>query len=125
MKKAIIVMSHDINEKQKEELINSLGVTEIETLSLDLKQKFSNVQIETYTRNLNEILEYLKNNTQPEDILVVQGQAGYQYQIVKQLQQLERICVFAFTERVSKEVVNEDGTTTKTSVFEHKQFIEY
>ena len=118
-------MSHDINEKQKEELINSLGVTEIETLPLDLKQKFSNVQIETYTRNLNEILEYLKNNTQPEDILVVQGQAGYQYQIVKQLQQLERICVFAFTERVSKEVVNEDGTTTKTSVFEHKQFIEY
>ena len=62
MKKAIIVISHDINEKQKEELINSLGVTEIETLSLDLKQKFSNVQIETYTRNLNEILEYLKNN---------------------------------------------------------------
>ena len=32
--------------------------------------------------------------------------------------------VYSFSERVSKEVVREDGTTEKTSVFQHKGFIE-
>lgn len=32
--------------------------------------------------------------------------------------------VYSFSERVSKEVVLEDGTTQKTSVFCHKGFIE-
>lgn len=44
--------------------------------------------------------------------------------LIKSLEKRGFIAVFAFSKRVSGEIVNDDGSVTKTSVFKHLGFIE-
>lgn len=127
MRKAINITNHELTKDQIVDLRATLGVQEEDILQLsdDLKQKFSNVKIETYQRHLEEIINYAKRNLVSGDVAIVQGQVGYTYRIVQELKLYGVMCVFSFTDRVSTETQKEDGTIEKTNVFKHIQFIEY
>lgn len=127
MRKALNITNYDLTQDQMVDLRATLGVQEEDILQLsdDLKQKFSNVKIETYQRHLEEIINYAKRNLVSGDVAIVQGQMGYTYRIVQELKLYGVMCVFSFTDRVSTEKQNDDGTVEKTSVFKHIQFIEY
>ena len=52
--------------------------------------------------------------------VLVGGQLGLMTQVVKLLNQKDFLVVEAITDRVSKEVVQQDGTVQKISVFKHE-----
>lgn len=56
---------------------------------------------------------------------LVQGEMTFTYAIVHELQSYGIVCFAACSDRVSEEVVNPDGTTTKRSTFKFVQFREY
>lgn len=58
-------------------------------------------------------------------VAVIQGQPGLQTELVRFYQKLGIKCFYATTKRESVEVVNADGTTTKTSIFKHVRFTAY
>ena len=58
-------------------------------------------------------------------IALVQGEMTLTFSIVRQLQKRGINAVAACSERRSVETVNQDGTTTKTAVFEFTQFRSY
>lgn len=58
-------------------------------------------------------------------IAMVQGEMTITLAIVHELQAHGVTCVAACSDRVSEEVVNADGTTSKRSIFKFVQFREY
>jgi hypothetical protein len=59
------------------------------------------------------------------DGALVQGEMTFTYVLVHELQARGIVCFAACSERVTEEVVNPDGTTTKRSTFKFVQFREY
>ena len=57
--------------------------------------------------------------------VLVQGEMTLTYALVHEFQQYGFDCVAACSDRVSEEVVNPDGTTSKKSTFKFVQFREY
>jgi len=67
------------------------------------------------------MVEYNKEDT----LFLVQGEMSLTYQLVSMLKTNDYKVVVACSERNTKEVVNEDGTTTKVATFNFVQFREY
>ena len=83
-KKALLVFSHQLTENQKKELIEKYGVKKIESLPEELQNIWSNVSIKKdYKENLEKIKEFVKENFDKGDIILVQGNWGYTYNLVK------------------------------------------
>ena len=59
------------------------------------------------------------------DVALVQGEMTFTYVLVHELQARGIVCFAACSDRVTEEVVNTDGTTTKQSIFKFVQFREY
>lgn len=59
------------------------------------------------------------------DGALVQGEMTFTYALVHELQERGIVCFAACSDRVTEEVVNPDGTTTKHSIFKFVQFREY
>lgn len=62
---------------------------------------------------------YLAANKSGKVTVMVGGQLGLMTQVIKVLNEKDFHVVEAITDRVSKEVVNHDGTVSKTSIFKH------
>lgn len=55
--------------------------------------------------------------------MFIQGQAGVVHNIVNDNPDV--VSLFAFTQRISADTTNADGTVTKTNVFKHQKFMKY
>lgn len=55
--------------------------------------------------------------------MFIQGQAGVVHNIVNDNPDV--VSLFAFTQRISADTTNVDGTVTKTNVFKHQKFMKY
>ena len=55
--------------------------------------------------------------------MFIQGQAGIVHNIVNDNPDV--VSLFAFTQRISADITNVDGTVTKTNVFKHQKFMKY
>lgn len=71
------------------------------------------------------IAEDICGTYQIGDGVLVQGEMTFTYAIVHELQSHGIVCFAACSDRVTEEVVNPDGTTTKRSTFKFVQFREY
>lgn len=63
---------------------------------------------------------YLAANKSGKVAVLVGGQLGLMTQVISTLNERNFLVVEAITDRVSKEVVNDDGTVKKVSVFKHE-----
>ena len=86
---------------------------------------WSNVLIKKdYKENLEKIKEFVKENFSKGDIILIQGNWGYTYNLVKWSIENELIPVYSYTERNVEEI--KDGETVKKiSYFKHVKFIRY
>ena len=104
-RKALLVFSHQLTENQKKELTEEYSVKKIEKLPDDLQNLWSNVIIgESYKENLEKIKEYISKNFHIGDILVIQGNWGYTYNLVKWAIENEYLPVYSYTERNVEEI---------------------
>ena len=124
-KKALLVFSHQLTENQEKELIEEYGVKDIESLPGELQNMWSNVSIKKdYKENLEKIKNFVKKKFGKGDIILIQGNWGYTYNLVKWSIGNELIPVYSYTERNVEEI--KDGETVKKiSYFKHVKFIKY
>ena len=124
-RKALLVFSHQLTENQEKELNGEYNVKQIEKLPDNLQNIWSNVTIgESYKENLEKIKEYISKNFYIGDILVIQGNWGYTYNLVKWAIENEYLPVYSYTERNVEEI--KDGEDVKKiSYFRHVKFLKY
>ena len=119
--KLLKLLNHNLTESQEKELKEIWGVTEIVTLSPENIKKFGQVTKDSYRDvidSINAEIEQIK-----PDLMFIQGQAGVVHNVINA--NFNVTPLFAMTERKSVEKRNEDGTVTKTNVFEHQCFMKY
>ena len=119
--KILMCLNHTLSEKQRMELENFWGVTEIVTLPEDLQRDFSQVTVESFHSVIKALNEYIKDIN--PDVLYIQGQMGVVHRVLNSNPQCKGI--FAFTARKAVEKEGENGEMIKTSIFEHQCFMEY
>ena len=124
-RKALLLFSHQLTENQEKELIENFKVKKIISLSSELQKMWSNVSIkENYKENLEKIKKYIEENFNENDVMLVQGNWGYTYNIVKWSIEKRLVPVYSYTERNVEEI--KDGENVKKiSYFKHVKFIEY
>ena len=124
-RKALLVFSHQLTENQEKELNGEYNVKQIEKLPDNLQNIWTNVTIgESYKENLEKIKEYISKNFHIGDILVIQGNWGYTYNLVKWAIENEYLPVYSYTERNVEEI--KDGEDIKKiSYFRHVKFLKY
>ena len=124
-RKALLLFSHQLTENQEKELVENFKVKKIISLSSELQKMWSNVSIkEKYKENLEKIKKYIEENFNENDVMLVQGNWGYTYNIVKWSIEKKLIPVYSYTERNVEEI--KDGENVKKiSYFKHVKFIEY
>lgn len=124
-RKALLLFSHQLTENQEKELVENFKVKKIISLSSELQEMWSNVSIkENYKENLEKIKKYIEENFNENDVMLVQGNWGYTYNIVKWSIEKKLVPVYSYTERNVEEI--KDGENVKKiSYFKHVKFIEY
>lgn len=124
-RKALLLFSHQLTENQEKELVENFKVKKIISLSSELQKMWSNVSIkENYKENLEKIKKYIEENFNENDVMLVQGNWGYTYNIVKWSIEKRLVPVYSYTERNVEEI--KDGENVKKiSYFKHVKFIEY
>lgn len=125
IKKALLVFSHEMTENQEKELNKTYGAEKVEKLPEDLQRIWSNVSIKKdYEENLEKIKEYIEKKFNTNDIMVIQGNWGYTYSLVKWSIEKGFIPVYSYTER-NVEEIKEGENIKKISYFKHIKFVEY
>lgn len=124
-RKALLLFSHQLTENQEKELVENFKVKKIVSLSSELQEMWSNVSIKkNYKENLEKIKKYIEENFNENDVMLVQGNWGYTYTIVKWSIEKKLVPVYSYTERNVEEI--KDGENVKKiSYFKHVKFIEY
>lgn len=124
-RKVLLLFSHQLTENQEKELVENFKVKKIVSLSSELQEMWSNVSIkENYKENLEKIKKYIEENFNENDVMLVQGNWGYTYNIVKWSIEKRLVPVYSYTERNVEEI--KDGENVKKiSYFKHVKFIEY
>ena len=124
-RKALLLFSHQLTENQEKELVENFKVKKIISLSSELQEMWSNVSIKkNYKENLEKIKKYIEENFNENDVMLVQGNWGYTYNIVKWSIEKKLVPVYSYTERNVEEI--KDGENVKKiSYFKHVKFIEY
>ena len=124
-RKALLLFSHQLTENQEKELVENFKVKKIISLSSELQEMWSNVSIKkNYKKNLEKIKKYIEENFNENDVMLVQGNWGYTYNIVKWSIEKRLVPVYSYTERNVEEI--KDGENVKKiSYFKHVKFIEY
>ena len=125
IKKALLVFSHEMTENQEKELNEVYNVEKIEKLPKDLQEIWSNVSIEkNYKENFEKIKKYVEENFNKNDVILIQGNWGYTYGLVKWSIEKGLIPVYSYTERNVEEI--KDGENIKKiSYFKHVKFVKY
>ena len=124
-KKALLLFSHQLTDNQAKELMEDFGVKKIVSLTSELQEMWSNVSIKgNYMENLEKIKKYIENNFNKDDVMLIQGNWGYTYNLVKWSIDNELIPVYSYTERNVEEIKDEENVK-KISYFKHIKFIEY
>ena len=127
-KKLISILSHELLNSQVDELKNSWNVEQIIILPEKLKSAWSNINpnddLEDDFNLLYKLKTFILENTKQEDYVIVQGEWGMTFTVVNMCFELNRVPIYATTERKTKEVVR-DGQVHSEKVFEHIRFRKY
>lgn len=127
--KIILCFSHKLNDIQLLELKNRYDISnskDIIYLPQDLQFVWSNVSenSDIYSNNYNKIKNFIKATANENDLILIQGEWGYTYNLVTYCKKHHLTPIYSFSIRNSKEIIK-NNISTKTSIFEHVKFKEY
>ncbi|MBN1969760.1 MAG: hypothetical protein JXR48_13560 [Candidatus Delongbacteria bacterium] len=126
IKKLIVIFNHGkLTEDQAYYAYDVLKIGEIIYMNEELKSIWSEIDPFEDVVNVEKIEEFLLKSSKPYDYVLVQGEFGATFKTVNFCLENERIAIYATTERVSREMRNDDGSVSKTSEFKFVRFREY
>lgn len=119
-----LLFSHQLTVLQKQEVAAILGVKNIIYLPRDLQQLWSNVppHLPELGPYLHPLKQWLATKVQKGDYLLVQGDFGATYIMVRWAWQYGCFPVYATTERKVIEELQTDGRVEIRKVFAHCRF---
>lgn len=118
--KMLNVSNHKFTPEQVDDLKRNWEVTEIIELPNELKTKWGNLTPTDYKDVCKEVIsEAYKLDEVP--YMHIAGFPAAVCEIVKEYP----LCLYAYSERLSQDIPQEDGTVKKISVFNHKGFYRY
>lgn len=113
-------MSHTMTEQQKKDARDNLGIKEFIALPEQLLKIWGNIPPEK--QNISDIINKFENwvlqNYNEKDIVLVQGDFGMIYGLVSRLKVHNIKCCYATTKRIATEL-RKDDEVIKTSTFKH------
>ena len=126
MKKMFLLFSHNLTQIQIDDAKNNLDIEKFVSLSQDLQELWSNIPSDLIfiKEYLLPFKNFLTENSNFGDVVLIQGDFGAVYQMVNFANDLGLKAVYATTTRVIEEIVI-DEKTVKKSIFEHRRFRKY
>jgi len=127
MKKLFLLFSHTLTNAQISDAKDSLGIDEFVSLNSELQTLWSNVPptLEDLVSYLQPLRNFLIENLNSNDLVLLHGDAGATYSVVFFLKSLGFNAVYATTQREVVELKDNDGKVFKQSVFRHVRFRQY
>jgi len=124
MAKMLLIFSHRLTEEQVKEAKKNFNVTEFVYLPEDLQYIWSNVppEGEFNERYLDGIKSFLISNSNENDYVLVQGEYGATYLMVKWCFENNLIPIYSTTKRVYEFTKNDDETIENKHIFKHVSF---
>jgi hypothetical protein len=120
MSKLLNVSNHKFTEEQINDLQTNWEITEVIELPNELKTKWSNLTPTDYKDVCKEVISEAYKLEQVPYIHV----AGFPAAVCEVVKEYP-LCLYAYSERSSKEELQPDGTVKKVSIFNHKGFYRY
>jgi len=127
MPKMLLLFSHNLTEDQKEDANTDLGVREFLALPEELQNLWSNIPPTKPSLGdcLEPIRKWIKENANPKDYVLIQGDFGATYSMVNYAFSVDLIPVYATTERKVVEKQLSKNTVKTERIFQHKMFRRY
>ncbi len=127
MPKLFLLFSHTLTGDQTADARQSLGVTEFVSLPEDLQARWSEVPpgLERIDDHLQPALNWLAEQAQPGDYVLVQGDFGAIYAAVSFALEHRLIPVYATTQRNVVETRLPDGKVQVQRTFQHVRYRRY
>lgn len=126
MKKMFLLFSHSLTQSQINDAKSNLGIERFVHLPEDLQLLWSDIpsDLESLKEYLSLFRNFLVENSDFEDVVLIQGDFGAVYQMINFSKDLGLKAVYATTKRVIEEEIIENQTVKK-SIFEHIRFREF
>ena len=129
MKNFIVLMSHDMSDIQKNDAYENLKVTKIIEAPPNIKKIWGNIEpiSDLNTVKLDEIVSWIKENSNKQDYVLVQGEFGATFYIVDYCFKNNLIPVYATSiRRVEETRQGEKVITNRVFVHEgYRRYIRY
>ena len=120
----ILLFSHTLSDEQKNDAKQNFEVEEFVSLPNELQKLWSNFDADLEKLDLEPFKKFLQSVAKSGDVVLVQGDFGASFKMVRFALGLGLVPVYATTKRKAFEVV-ENGQTVKKSIFKHRRFRRY
>ncbi|MBC2849958.1 hypothetical protein H5J22_00595 [Cetobacterium sp. 8H] len=115
-----LFFSHKLTNEQIISAKRDLNCENLVYLPEELQNLWSNIppKEEGY-KYLTNFKAFILKNYKKGDYALIHGDLGYTYQIVTFCKEIGVIPVYSTTERNSKDIISDDGSISKISIFKH------
>lgn len=126
MKNFIVLMSHDMSKEQKLDAQNSLDISNIVEAPKNIKSIWANINPvgNLDQAELSKITNWIEQNSNTDDYILVQGEFGATFYIVDYCFKKGLIPVYATTKRRVTETREGDKVITNR-IFVHEGYRKY
>lgn len=126
-KRLFALLNHQLTDLQRNDALQSKGVTEIVFMSPDMQALWRQVpaDLETIAEYLAPLMDWLAEVGREGDYALIQGDFGATWLMVQQAFALGLVPVYSTTERQAEETVSEDGAVRLVHTFRHRRFRVY
>jgi len=123
----LLVFSHKLTNRQIQSAKKYFNVVSFKCLPSKLQQVWSNIPPDKKDINpyVEEIIQWIKNTANKGDIVLVQGDFGATYKIVRYCKHKGYKAVYSTTKREAIEKETENSTISITHKVSHVIFREY
>lgn len=125
--KLFLLFNHEITDIQKQDASDFLGVGAVEDLPDGLKAVWNDIppELEHIGRHIQPVMNWLDSSAEPGDYVLVQGDFGACYLMVRFCLEKGLVPVYSTTKREAVEERLQDGSIILKHVFKHRRFRRY
>jgi len=123
----LILTNHELNHDQRADAQNVLSVENFLYAPENIKEYWKNIPPQGLLepQKLEPILQWIRKASVPGDYILIQGEFGASFYLVSFVFTIDRIPVYATTERKYSEIKNKSGAVERKHIFKHVQFRRY
>jgi len=123
-KRAFVVLSHDLTNDQKNDLLSNWFVSEIVEMPPEVREVWENVSpdMDSVGNEVGVVVDWLEREAFPGDVVVVQGEYGATVRVADWARSVGLVPVYATTKRILKVEKLPDGKVKQERIFQHVRF---